>query len=204
MSRLLEAFGGWMVAAMITLESAGAPVPGETILVTSAIYAGTKQTISIFTVIVSAFVGAVLGNVIGYGIGRFLGYRLLVRYGSYIWLTRDRLKIGQYLFRRYGIVVLVISRFLPVLRSAAAPLAGANRMPFGNFLLGTGIGGAIWVTAIAVTAYMFGEEMKHLSTPIMIGVSCVAAAFVATAAILIARNEKSLEVAANKSPAVNN
>jgi membrane protein DedA with SNARE-associated domain len=198
MHHLLDTYGAWIVAFLVGLECTGVPVPGETILVSAAIYAGTTQRLGIVEIITAGVAGAIAGNVIGYMIGRTLGYRLLVRYGAYIRLTEPRLRIGQYLFRRYGVVILVVARFLPVLRAIAALLAGANRMPLGRFMAGTVIGGAIWAPALATTAYLLGKEIRHVSTPVTVGLVVLAGLLVAGVALLIARNEKRLQEAADR------
>jgi membrane protein DedA with SNARE-associated domain len=74
-----------------------------------------------------------LGSTIGFWIGDRYGYPLL-RYGSYIGLTETRIKIAQYLFRPQGMVVVLIARFVAVLRSVVGFIAGANRMPLANFI----------------------------------------------------------------------
>ena len=102
------------------------PLPGEAILISAAIFAGTTHNLSIALVLVSAVVGAILGSIIGFWIGDRHGYPLLLRYGSYIGLTETRIKIAQYLFRRQGVVVVLIARFVAVLRSVVGFIAGAN------------------------------------------------------------------------------
>ena len=72
----------------------------------------------------------------GYGIGWGVGFRLLRRYGRYIGLTDRRLAYGRALFRRHGVKVVFASRFIVLLRTLAALLAGANRMPRGRFMAG--------------------------------------------------------------------
>jgi membrane protein DedA with SNARE-associated domain len=198
MSHLLHVYGAWFVAALIALESAGLPVPGETSLITAGIFAGTARGPSIWAVIAAGAGGAVVGNVIGYGIGRALGFRLLHRYGSYVGLTQARLKIGQYLFRRYGIFILVGARFLPLARSVVAVLAGANQMPVGRFVVGTIVGAALWAPAIALAGYWFGHEITQVSRGATIGLAIGAAALIAAIAVVIARNEKALEAAADR------
>jgi membrane protein DedA with SNARE-associated domain len=200
MSHLFHVYGAWLVAAVIALESAGLPLPGETSLVTAGILAGTARGPSIWAVIAAGAGGAVVGNLIGYGIGRALGFRLLHRYGAYIGLTEARLKIGQYLFRRYGIFILVGARFLPLARSVVAVLAGANRMPVGRFLIGTIAGAAVWAPAIALAGYLFGHEIMQVSRTTTVALAIAAAALVAAIAVLIARNEKALEAAAEREP----
>src|SRR2546425_10525722 len=95
-------------------------------LVTAAIYAGTTGRLSIFWVIVASAASAIVGDNIGYVIGRTGGYRLLKRYGRYIRLEEDRLRLGQYLFHQHGPKGGVFGRFISVPRLLAAFLAGGN------------------------------------------------------------------------------
>ena len=135
MKELIHQYGAWIVFALVFLELIGLPLPGEAILVSAAIFAGTTQELGIALVLLSAVLGAILGSTIGFWIGDRYGYPLLLRYGSYIGLTETRIKIAQYLFRRQGMVVVLIARFVAVLRSVVGFIAGANRMPFANFMI---------------------------------------------------------------------
>src|SRR6185369_4743019 len=98
MKELIHQYGAWIVFVLVFLESIGLPLPGEAILVSAAIFAGTTQDLSIAPVLLGAVVGAILGSTIGFWIGDRYGYPLLLRYGSYIGLTETRIKIAQYLF----------------------------------------------------------------------------------------------------------
>ena len=117
MKELIHQYGAWIVFALVFLESIGLPLPGEAVLVSAAIFAGTTQELGIALVLLSAVLGAILGSTIGFWIGDRYGYPLLLRYGSNIGLTETRIKIAQYLFRRQGMVVVLIARFVAVLRS---------------------------------------------------------------------------------------
>jgi len=130
MKELIHQYGSWIVFGLVFLESIGLPLPGEAILVSAAIFAGTTQELSIALVLLCAVLGAIFGSVIGFWIGDRYGYPLLLRYGSYIGLTETRIKIAQYLFRHQGMVVVLIARFVAVLRSVIGFIAGASRMPF--------------------------------------------------------------------------
>src|ERR1700674_4769345 len=79
---VLATYGYLAVFFFVGIESIVIPVPGETMLVTAAIYAGTTGRLSIFWVIVASSAGAIVGDNIGYLIGRTGGYRLLKRYGG--------------------------------------------------------------------------------------------------------------------------
>src|SRR3979411_1917163 len=100
MHDLIQAYGLWVLFIVVTLESMGVPMPGETALITTALYAGSTHQIDIISVVLVAATGAIIGDNMGYLIGRSIQLRLLVRYGRYIRLDQARLKVGQYLFRR--------------------------------------------------------------------------------------------------------
>src|SRR5438034_6980802 len=99
---LLNTYGYWAVLVFVAIESTGIPFPGETMLLVAAIYAGTTHRLSIALVIAAAASGAILGDNLGFWIGREGGYRLLRRYGRYLHLDEHKVKLGQYLFRKYG------------------------------------------------------------------------------------------------------
>src|SRR5262245_46220223 len=145
MTELIHHYGGWVVFWLVFLEAVGLPLPGETILVSAAIYAGTTQNIGIGLVLIAGILGATLGSFVGFAIGRRYGYPLLLGYGGYIGLTETRLKIGQYLFQRYGIGLVLTARFVAFFRSLLSLVAGANRMPFANFAIASTAGGIVWV-----------------------------------------------------------
>jgi membrane protein DedA with SNARE-associated domain len=152
LAHLLATYGYWVVFALVGVESTGVPLPGETMLVTAALYAGTTHRLNLGLVIVAAAVGAILGDNLGFWIGRTGGYRLVRRYGRYIRLNERRLKLGQYLFQKYGGTVVFVGRFVSVLRTWAAFLAGVNRMDWWRFLAFNVAGGALWATIYGAVA----------------------------------------------------
>src|ERR1700687_627780 len=95
---LIQVYGPWIVFGIVALESAGVPLPGETILVAAALLAATTDQIDITVVVMAAAVGAIVGDGIGYMVGRRFGVPLLRQYGRYIRLDEGRLLIGRYLF----------------------------------------------------------------------------------------------------------
>src|SRR5260370_28206501 len=160
---LLATYGYVAVFVFVGVESLGIPVPGETMLVTASIYAGTTGRLSIFWVIVASSAGAIVGDNIGYLIGRTGGYALLRRYGRYIRLGGNRLRLGQYLFHKHGPKVVFFGRFFSVLRIFAAFLAGVNHMHWRRFLFFNAAGGIIWSTLYGVAAYLLGQQLLRLS-----------------------------------------
>jgi membrane protein DedA with SNARE-associated domain len=182
----------------VFLESIGLPLPGEAILVSAAIFAGTTQELSIVLVLFAAIIGAILGSIIGFWIGDRYGYPLLLRYGSYIGLTETRIKIAQYLFRRQGIIVVLIARFVAVMRSVVGFIAGANRMPFTNFMIANSAGAAGWALFYGLGAYYLGKGVEEFAKPFALALAVIAAVVIVSGIIYWRRIERQLADAAER------
>jgi membrane protein DedA with SNARE-associated domain len=193
MHELIAAYGLWVLFFVVMLESMGVPVPGETALVTTALYAGSTHRIDIVSVVLVAAAGAMIGDNIGYLIGRSIGVRLLVRYGRYIRLDETRLKVGQYLFLRHGGKIVFFGRFVAFLRAFAAVLAGANRMPWPYFLLMNGLGGICWASLFGAGAYLFGEQIKRVAGPAGLLLLVAAIGLALAGIVFFRRHERELE-----------
>ncbi|KAB1074607.1 DedA family protein [Methylobacterium planeticum] len=193
LSALIAAHGLWIVALIVGLESMGVPLPGETILVTAAVYAGATGELSLSGVIAAAVAGAVVGDSIAFWIGRSVGPRLLIRYGPRLGLTPQKIKLGQYLFLRYGGMVVFFGRFVAVLRVLAALLAGANRMPWPKFLLFNAAGGLTWATAFGCAAYLLGARIHAVTGPAGLVVLVVAVGCLAWLSMLLRRHAAQLQ-----------
>jgi membrane protein DedA with SNARE-associated domain len=198
MKELIHQYGAWIVFALVFLESIGLPLPGEAILVSAAIFAGTTQELSIVLVLFAAIIGAILGSIIGFWIGDRYGYPLLLRYGSYIGLTETRIKIAQYLFRRQGIIVVLIARFVAVMRSVVGFIAGANRMPFTNFMIANSAGAAGWALFYGLGAYYLGKGVEEFAKPFALALAVIAAIVIVSAIIYWRRIERQLADAAER------
>ncbi len=190
---LLESYGYLAVLVFVAIESTGIPFPGETMLLIAAIYAGTTHHLSIPFVIIAAATGAILGDNLGFWVGREGGYRLLRRYGRYIHLDERKLKLGQYLFLKHGDKVVFFGRFIAVLRTWAAFLAGTNRMRWINFLLFNALGGIVWATLFGLGGYYLGDKVHLFTGPIGIVALVLAAIILIAFFIFLRRNEKRLE-----------
>ena len=195
---LLATYGYLAVFVFVGVESIGVPVPGETMLVTAAIYAGTTGRLSIFWVIVASSAGAIVGDNIGYGIGRTGGYRLVKRYGRYIRLEEDRLRLGQYLFDKHGSKVVFFGRFVSVLRIFAAFLAGVNRMHWRRFLIFNAAGGIVWSTIYGVAAFLLGKQLLQLSGRVDFALAVVGVAVIIVVIVFLRRNEARLQREADR------
>jgi membrane protein DedA with SNARE-associated domain len=197
-SHLLSAYGYWAIGGIVGLENVGIPFPGETTLVLAAVYAGSTHQLDIRLVIAAAVAGSLIGSILGFLAGREVGYPLLLRYGHYVRLTESQLKIGQYLFRRHGGKIVFVGRFVPLLRMLAAPLAGANCMPWSRFLLASVAGSILWTCVYGLGAYYLGREASRLQAPLEIALGAVLVAVLLAGTLLLRRREAQLAEAAER------
>jgi len=195
---LLVTYGYLAVFLLVGTESIGVPLPGEAMLITASIYAGSTHRLSIALVIAAAAAGAIVGDNIGYAIGRIGGYPLVRRYGTHIRLNERRLKLGQYLFRRHGAKVVFFGRFVSILRTFAAFLSGVNLMPWRRFVVFNAAGGITWSTIYGVGAYLLGEQIMKLSRPFDISLVVIAVVVVVVLLIFLRQNEERLEAEAER------
>jgi membrane protein DedA with SNARE-associated domain len=163
---LIASYGYVAIFVIITLESAGVPMPGETVLISSAVYAGSTGNLNIALIIAAAAAAAIIGDNLGYWVGRRWGMPLLLRYGRMIALDHGRLKLGQYLFREHGGKIVFFGRFTAMLRAYAALLAGVNRLDARRFMLFNGLGGLTWATGMGLGSYYCGRSIEQIAGPV--------------------------------------
>lgn len=190
---VISTYGYWAVLLFVGMEGTGIPVPGETALITAALYAGTTHNLDIGLVVATAAGGAILGDNAGYWIGRELGYPLLLRYGPKVGITEPRLKLGRYLFLRHGGKVVFFARFVTLLRVLAALLAGATHMVWPRFALFNALGAATWAATFGFGAYAFGAAIDRVSGPIGMTALVLGAMAVAAGFLFLRRNGARLE-----------
>ena len=185
-------YGYFAIFVIVAMESAGIPMPGETVLVTAAILAG-EGTLRIYAVVGAAAAGAIVGDNCGYWVGREFGFPLAYRYGRYLRLDERRLKLGQYLFLKLGGKIVFFGRFVAVLRAFAAFLAGVNRFKWEEFFLYNAAGGIVWASIFGFGGFWLGRAFEHYARPV--GVAALIAAVIGSvlAARFIRSHEQALE-----------
>jgi membrane protein DedA with SNARE-associated domain len=157
----LNHYGYLAVAGLVLLEDFGVPVPGETVLILGAVYAGTGR-LNIWLVGLLAFLGAVTGDNIGFAIGHFGGRRLVERYGRYVLLTPERLDKATGFFERRGASIIIVARFIEGLRQANGIIAGTTGMHWARFLAFNAVGAALWVGLWASVGYFSGDHITSI------------------------------------------
>lgn len=160
-TRLLESNGYLFLFLLVGLESLGVPLPGETALVTVAAYAALGH-LDIYVVIATAIVAAIVGDNGGYWIGRKGGISLVRQYGRFIHLNETHLDRARSFFERHGPKTVFIGRFVALLRTWAAVLAGAGCMQYGKFMLYNALGAISWAVIFGTLGYVFGRNLPLL------------------------------------------
>ena len=193
---LIAHYGYLAIFIIITLESAGLPLPGETVLLTSAAYAGSTGNINIAVVVAIAATAAILGDNAGYWVGRRWGLPLLLRKGHLIGLDHGRLKLGQYLFRRHGGKIVFFGRFTAMLRAYAAVLAGVNKLDARRFMAFNALGGVAWAAIMGFGAYLCGRSIENVMGPVGLGLLAFVLLGAVALWLFMRRHEARLMVAA--------
>jgi membrane protein DedA with SNARE-associated domain len=157
----LNKYGYLAVVGFVVLEDFGVPVPGETILILGAVYAGTGR-LSLPLVVLLGFLGAVVGDNIGFAIGHFGGRPLAERYGRYVLLTPARLDRATAIFERHGGKIITVARFIEGLRQANGIIAGIAGVHWRRFLAFNALGAALWVAAWTSVGYFSGSHIDSI------------------------------------------
>jgi membrane protein DedA with SNARE-associated domain len=178
-SHLIDTYGYMAVFLLVGAESLGIPVPGETALIVAGTYAGHTHRLNPWIIFLVASAAAIIGDNIGFWIGDKGGYRLARRYGHWVRLDEHKLKIARYVFDIHGPKVVFFGRFVSILRTYAAFLAGTSRMRWRKFLPANAAGGIVWAGIYTLAAYLAGNALQrasHTIDLIIVGVAVLAVA----------------------------
>lgn len=160
LSPFINKYGYLGVGLLVMIEDFGVPLPGETVLIAAAFYAALGH-LNIWLVGLIGFIAAIIGDNIGYLIGREGGYRLVLKFGKYVFITEDKLKRAEAFFRRYGGGIVTPARFIEGLRQLNGIIAGISEMPWPKFLGFNALGALLWVSCWSAVGYFSGN---HIAT----------------------------------------
>ena len=153
---LLNTWGYGVVFAAMVLESAGLPLPGETVTLLGGYAAGSGH-LNLAGVIAAASSGAMVGDSIGYWVGRRAGWPLLLRVGRFLRQSPEQMETLRIQFLNHAGKSVLLGRFVAVLRVVAGPMAGAVGMPYGRFLVCNCTGAVLWATTMVSLAWLGGR-----------------------------------------------
>lgn len=156
---LIDRYGYLIVFLGVMMESAGVPLPGETVLLLSGALAH-QGVLDFVPVLVVGALGAVIGDQLGYWAGRLGGRPSVLRWGRYILITPERLERAEAFFDRYGGRAVFLARFVSGLRIFGALVAGTSRMPWGRFIFFNALGASVWVAAAVSVGYFLWASIS--------------------------------------------
>ncbi|MFJ4418198.1 DedA family protein [Streptomyces sp. NPDC088925] len=152
-----------VVAAVIGVESLGIPLPGEVVLVSSAVLASQHGHIDPYVLGACAVAGAVVGDSIGYAIGRKGGRPLIAKLEQRFpkHFSAQNVEAAESSFHRWGMWAVFFGRFIALLRIFAGPIAGVLHMPYWKFLIANLLGGIAWAGGTTAVVYTLGKVAEE-------------------------------------------
>lgn len=156
----LADYGAVVVFTGIFLESSGLPIPGESLLIAAGVLASQGE-LDFSSVFLAAFVGGMLGDNVGYVIGRRYGRRFVYRYGARVGLPKARILVIERRFRERGPPIVLVARFILVLRQLCGFIAGTARMPWWEFSFYNAVGAGLWAGVYCGGAYILGAAVEE-------------------------------------------
>ncbi|MGD0871522.1 MAG: VTT domain-containing protein [Bryobacteraceae bacterium] len=159
LATLLSGWLGYAVLFGVVFSETGLLVgfflPGDSLLFTVGVVAGAGQ-LKIVQVNVVLMMAAMLGDSTGYLLGRQTGPRIFSRPDSRFF-KQEYVRRTKAFYERYGSKTIMFARFLPIIRTFAAFMAGVGQMPYLRFLPFSVCGGVGWVFLMTMLGYKLGN-----------------------------------------------
>ncbi|ARP75462.1 VTT domain-containing protein [Bordetella genomosp. 6] len=189
----VEQYGVWvyLVLFLIVFAETGLVVlpflPGDSLLFIAGAFGATGHMDPVLTAAL-LIVAAISGNTVNYTIGRYIGPRVFSM--NLRFLDRNALMRTHAFYEKHGGKTIVMSRFIPVIRTFAPFVAGVADMRLARFQL-FNIGGALlWVISLVAAGYFFGNiplVREHLNTIVLIGLGAAIVPVVVGALVRLAQ-----------------
>lgn len=180
---------GYVLPAIIGLESMGIPSPGETALVLAAVLA-SQGKLQIWLVLVIGIASAIMGDNVGYVLGRRFGRAVLEAHGPFYERRLLLVRAGDRFFDRHGGKAVFLARWVALVRVAAAWLAGINRMHWREFFFWNALGGITWGVTFGLVGYFGGKAATHVLSEIGIAGAIFFGVMIVVGLILLRRREQ--------------
>lgn len=159
-------WGGYTALAIIVFSEtgilAGFFLPGDSLLVTAGLFAG-KGDLNIWFLFVLLSAMAVAGDAVGYWFGRVTGPKIFTKEQS-LFFDKQHLARAQHLYEKYGGKIVIIARFMPIVRTFAPIVAGVGQMPYRTFFIYNVIGGIGWIGSMLSIGYFLGSTIPDIES----------------------------------------
>ena len=159
---LVSNYGAWSYAILFAIIFCETGLiimpflPGDSLLFVIGALAASDGPLDVKLVLMLLTAAAILGNTVNYQVGRMLAPKIF-RNENIRFLNKEHLQKTQAFFDRHGSKAIIITRFMPILRTCAPFLAGVGSMPYSKFTLYNFVGGILWVSLFVLAGYFFGK-----------------------------------------------
>ena len=159
---LLNQTGYFGIFVLMVMESATLPVPSEVVLPLGG-YLVFQGRLEFWSTVAVATIGSMVGTMVDFGIGYYLGRPAVLRYGQIVRFSEKRLVITEKWFAAHGSWVVLLARFVPLLRTLIAFPAGIVRMDFKRFLVYSAVGILVWDIALVYLGVLAGNNSTTIA-----------------------------------------
>jgi len=146
---------------LMVMESATLPVPSEVVLPLGG-YLVSQGKLEFWSVVAVATVGSMIGTTVDYSIGYYLGRPAVLRYGRMVRFSQERLETTERWFSRHGNSVVLLARFVPLLRTLIAFPAGIVRMESKRFFAYSAVGILVWDIILVYLGVVAGQNSSAI------------------------------------------
>ncbi len=158
LSSVITGWYGYLALFLIVFSESGLLVgfflPGDSLLFTVGVVAGAGK-LNILLMIILLSSASILGDGSGFLLGNTLGYKLFSNPKSRIF-RREYLDRTHAFYERHGGKTIIYAKFVPIIRTFAAFIAGVGKMSYPRFLAFNVFGAIGWVTIMIVLGYLLG------------------------------------------------
>jgi membrane protein DedA with SNARE-associated domain len=160
---LLNQTGYLGIFLLMVMESATLPVPSEVVLPLGG-YLVFQGRLEFWSTVAVATLGSMVGTTVDFGIGYYLGRPAVLRYGRIVRFSEKRLETTEKWFGTHGRSVVLLARFVPLLRTLIAFPAGIVRMDVKRFLVFSAVGILVWDIALVYLGVLAGQNSTTIAT----------------------------------------
>lgn len=163
---LVHDWGYAGVIFLMALESSIVPVPSEVVMPPAAFWAAQGK-MSFWGVVFAGTIGSYIGSALSYLAARWIGTPILYKFGKYVLLPPEKLKIAERWFQTYGASGIFFARLLPVIRHLISIPAGVFNMNYVTFSISTTAGAFLWCLILSwYGGQVLGASPELLDSPL--------------------------------------
>ena len=143
-------------------------LPGDSLLFAAGTFAGIGA-LSLWVLLPLLIVAAIAGDTLNYWVGRKYGLKAYRRFQGRL-LKPEYLARTQKFYRKHGSRMIVLARFVPIIRTLAPFVAGVGEMPYATFIRYNVLGGIAWVVLLTGAGYFLGTVpavQRHFSLVVL-------------------------------------